>query len=214
VLFFAQFHRVCATNIGKSMKSPIRIAILASGSGSNAENICKYYLHRSDVEISLIISNKFSAFVHQRAQNLGIKSITLSNSSLSDEDTFLDVLREYQIDFIILAGYLLRIPVDVVRAFPHRIVNIHPALLPKYGGKGMYGDRVHEAVVEAGEKESGITIHFVDENYDEGSIFFQATCPVLENETPDDVAVKVHALEYLHYPAVIDQILQQQFYSL
>jgi len=196
------------------MKSPIRIAILASGSGSNAENICNYYSQRPDVEISLIISNKFSAFVHQRAQKLGIKSITLSNSSLCDDETFLNVLNEYQIDFIILAGYLLRIPVDVVRAFHHRIVNIHPALLPKYGGKGMYGDKVHEAVVEAGEKESGITIHFVDENYDEGSIFFQASCPVLENETPNDVAAKVHALEYLHYPAVIDQILKQEFYSL
>jgi len=196
------------------MKSPIRIAILASGSGSNAENICNYYSQRPDVEISLIISNKFSAFVHQRAQKLGIKSITLSNSSLCDDETFLNVLNEYQIYFIILAGYLLRIPVDVVRAFHHRIVNIHPALLPKYGGKGMYGDKVHEAVVEAGEKESGITIHFVDENYDEGSIFFQASCPVLENETPNDVAAKVHALEYLHYPAVIDQILKQEFYSL
>lgn len=193
------------------MKSPIRIAILASGSGSNAENICNYYAQRPDVEISLIISNKFSAFVHQRAQKLGIKSITLSNSSLSDDEIFLNLLKEYQIDFIILAGYLLRIPVDVVRAYPHRIVNIHPALLPKYGGKGMYGDRVHEAVVEAGEKESGISIHFVNENYDEGSILFQATCPILEKDTPKDVAAKVHALEHIHYPTVIDQVLQKEF---
>lgn len=193
------------------MKSPIRIAILASGSGSNAENICNYYAQRPDVEISLIISNKFSAFVHQRAQKLGIKSITLSNSSLSDDEIFLNLLKEYQIDFIILAGYLLRIPVDVVRAYPHRIVNIHPALLPKYGGKGMYGDRVHEAVVEAGEKESGISIHFVNENYDEGSILFQATCPILEKDTPKDVAAKVHVLEHIHYPTIIDQVLQKEF---
>ena len=196
------------------MLTPIRIAILASGSGSNAENICNYYSKRPDVDIRIIISNKFSAYVHQRAQKLGIKSITLSNSSLCDDEIFLNLLRENQIDFIILAGYLLRIPVDVVRAYPHRIVNIHPALLPKYGGKGMYGERVHQAVIEAGENESGITIHFVDENYDEGSIFFQATCPVFENDTPDDVAQKVHALEYLHYPAVIDQVLKQEFYPL
>jgi len=196
------------------MLTPIRIAILASGSGSNAENICNYYSKRSDVDIRIIISNKFSAYVHQRAQKLGIKSITLSNSSLCDDEIFLNLLRENQIDFIILAGYLLRIPVDVVRAYPHRIVNIHPALLPKYGGKGMYGERVHQTVIEAGEKESGITIHFVDENYDEGSIIFQATCPVFENDTPDDVAQKVHALEYLHYPAVIDQVLKQEFYPL
>jgi phosphoribosylglycinamide formyltransferase 1 len=211
VLFFAQFYKLCAINNKKSDMLPIHIAILASGSGSNAENIYTYFARRADVRIGIIISNKVDAFVHKRAERLGIPSITMSKSSLSDAATLLGVLRDYQTDFVVLAGFLLKIPDGVVRAFPHRIINIHPALLPKFGGKGMYGGKVHEAVVEAGEKESGITIHYVNENYDEGSVIFQAKCPVLENETPDDVASKVHALEYQYFPVIIDQVLQEKF---
>jgi len=190
---------------------PIRLAILASGSGSNAENIYNYFLNRSDVAISIILSNKADAYVHKRAEKMGIPSITLSKATLSDADTFLNVLRKYEVDFIVLAGYLLKIPDGVVKAYPNLMINIHPSLLPKYGGKGMYGDKVHESVVEAREKESGITIHLIDENYDEGSIVFQAKCEVLENDTPHDVASKVHALEYKHFPEIIDQVLQKEF---
>lgn len=190
---------------------PIRLAILASGSGSNAENIYNYFSNRPDVKISMIISNKADAYVHKRAERMGVPSITLSNASLSDVDTFLSVLREYEIDFIVLAGYLLKIPDGVVKAYPNHMINIHPSLLPKYGGKGMFGDKVHESVVEAREKESGITIHIIDENYDEGSIVFQAKCDVLENDTPKDVASKVHALEYEYFPVIIDQVLRKEF---
>lgn len=191
--------------------STIRLAILASGSGSNAENIHNYFSLRENVRICIIISNKQEAYVHQRALKMGIPSVTMSRVDLNDTEKILTVLRRYEIDFIVLAGYLLRIPDGLVKAFPNRILNIHPALLPKFGGKGMYGDKVHQSVVEAGEKESGITIHYVNENYDEGAIIFQAKCPVLENDTPEAVASKVHALEYQHFPVVIDQVLQKEF---
>jgi len=191
--------------------SPIHLAILASGSGSNAENICNYFSLRSDVKVCVIISNKPDAYVHQRAERLGVLSITCSKSELTDAESFLKVLKDFQIDFVVLAGYLLRIPAGLIKEYPHRIINIHPALLPKYGGKGMYGDRVHEAVVEAREKETGITVHYVNEDYDEGAIIFQAVCPVLEDDMPETVAYKVHALEYLHYPKVVDRVLQKEF---
>ena len=191
--------------------STISLAILASGSGSNAENIYNYFAQRTDIQISIIISNKADAYVHKRAERLGIPSITMSKSELSDSETVLDVLKQFQVDFVVLAGYLLRIPDGLVKAFPNRILNIHPALLPKFGGKGMYGDRVHQAVVESGDKESGITIHYVNENYDEGAIVFQAKCPVLDGDTPDAVASKVHALEYQYFPSVIGQVLQKEF---
>ena len=190
---------------------PIRLAILASGSGSNAENICQYFSQREDVQVCIIISNKAEAYVHQRAQKMGVPSLTMSKSELSDAETLIKVLNGYQADFVVLAGYLLRVPEGLVKAFPNRILNIHPALLPKFGGKGMYGDKVHQAVVEAGEKESGITIHYVNEHYDEGAIVFQAKCIVLDTDTPDAVASKVHALEYLHFPSVIDRVIQKEF---
>ena len=183
-----------------------KIAIFASGSGSNAENIVTYFKNNEKFEFSVILSNKADAFVHQRAKKLNIPSLTFSREAFSDGKTILDLLQKEEIDYIILAGFLLKIPQAIIEAFPDRIINIHPALLPKFGGKGMYGDRVHRAVVEAGETESGITIHYVNEHYDEGSIIFQAKCPVLATDSPDDVANKVHALEYEHFPKVIEQI--------
>jgi phosphoribosylglycinamide formyltransferase 1 len=191
--------------------SSIRLVLLASGSGSNAENIINYFSDSKDVKVSLIISNRADAYVHQRAEHLGVPSVTMSKAELSDASALLRVLREYRIDFIVLAGFLLKVPNGLMEAFPNRIVNIHPALLPKFGGKGMYGERVHQAVVEAGEKQSGITIHFVNENYDDGTIIYQATCPVLPADTPADVASKVHALEYQYYPVVLDRILREEF---
>lgn len=190
---------------------PIRLAILASGSGSNAANICAYFSGRKDIQVCVIISNKAEAYVHQRAQKWGIPSLTLSKLALMDTNEILRVFKEYQIDFVVLAGYLLQIPKGLVDVFPNRIVNIHPALLPKFGGKGMYGDRVHRAVVEAKEKESGITVHYVNELYDEGAVVFQAKCDVLETDTPEDVAEKVHDLEYRYFPSVIEQVIQKEF---
>lgn len=189
----------------------IKIAILASGSGSNAENIYNYFSGRKDVEISLIISNKVNAFIHSRAEKLGIPSLTISKQELDNTELVVEILKNHKIDFIVLAGYLLKIPTLLINSFPDKIVNIHPALLPKFGGKGMYGDNVHKAVIDSGEKISGITIHMVNENYDEGKTVFQATCPVNDNDSPDSLAHKVHELEYKHFPVVIDEILKKTF---
>ncbi|MDP4277162.1 MAG: phosphoribosylglycinamide formyltransferase [Bacteroidota bacterium] len=189
----------------------IRIALLASGSGTNAENIVRYFSGRKDVLISLIISNKPDAFVLKRAEKLGVPSVVMAKETLEHPDSLLAVLTEHKIDFIVLAGFLLKVPAEVIRSFPGRILNIHPALLPKHGGKGMYGNRVHEAVIHAGEKESGITIHLINEQYDEGAMVYQATCPVLPDDTPDVLAARIHLLEYEHYPRVIDETLKKVF---
>jgi len=189
----------------------IRIALLASGSGTNAENIVRYFSGRKDVLISLIISNKPDAFVLKRAEKLGVPSVVMAKETLEHPDSLLAVLTEHKIDFIVLAGFLLKVPAEVIRSFPGRILNIHPALLPKHGGKGMYGNRVHEAVIHAGEKESGITIHLINEQYDEGAMVYQATCPVLPDDTPDVLAARIHILEYEHYPRVIDETLKKVF---
>lgn len=184
----------------------LKIALFASGSGSNAENIVHYFSQNSNFSFPLIVSNKSVAFVHSRAKKLAIPSFTFSRDDFADGKKILMLLKEYNIDCIVLAGFLLKIPQTLILAFPNRIINIHPALLPKHGGKGMYGMRVHEAVAEANEAESGITIHYVNSNYDEGSIIFQVTCPVLPTDTPEMIAEKVHALEYEHFPKVIEEI--------
>jgi phosphoribosylglycinamide formyltransferase-1 len=185
-----------------------KIALFASGSGSNAENIIRYFSGNPNVEFPLILSNKADAFVHERAEKLGVKSYTFSKKEFDEGNEIVAFLIDKQIDFIVLAGFLLKISGPFLKTFPDKIINIHPALLPKYGGKGMYGHHVHEAVVNAGEKESGITIHFVNENYDEGNIIFQAKCPVLPEDTADMVAAKVHELEYIHFPRVIEGLIK------
>lgn len=185
----------------------IKVAIFASGSGSNAENISKYFEDNKDIRIELIVSNKPDAFVHQRARLLGIPSVTFSKSDFDSGEKVLDVLREKQVDFIVLAGFLLKVSPSILQAYPDCIVNIHPALLPKFGGRGMYGDRVHQAVVAAREKETGITIHYVNENYDEGDTIFQAKVEVAENDSPEKVAEKVHQLEYQYFPSIIEKVL-------
>jgi len=189
----------------------INLAIFASGSGSNAENIADYFKESKDVNIALIVSNRKDAFVHERAEKLHIESVTFSKSDFETTDNVLDYLKERDIDFIVLAGFLLKVPGNLLRAYPDKIINIHPALLPKYGGKGMYGDAVHKEVVDSGETESGITIHYVNENYDEGAVIFQAKCPVLAKDTYEDVAKKVHTLEYMHFPVIIDKLLKESF---
>lgn len=183
------------------------IAILASGSGSNAENIANYFTGSDYAQVTLIVANNPQAFVLERAKRLGIESITVTKKEFMEADTLIQEFGRRNIDFIVLAGFLLLVPQKLIDAYPGRIVNIHPALLPKHGGKGMYGDHVHNAVVAAGDTESGITIHLIDGDYDKGTTFFQATCPVLPSDTPHDVAEKVHALEYEHFPHVIEEIM-------
>ena len=185
---------------------PLKIAIFASGSGSNAENIIRVFLNDSKFEFPLIISNKKDAFVHERARNLNIPSFTFSREDFVNGIPILDLLIENSIDCIVLAGFLLKVPEVLINAFPDKIINIHPALLPKYGGKGMYGHHVHEAVATSGDTESGITIHYVNARYDEGNIIFQAKCPVFPTDTADMIADKVHALEYEHFPRVIGEL--------
>ena len=184
-----------------------RIAIFASGSGSNAENIANYFSKSREVDICLFLTNNANAFVLERAKKLGIKSKVFTKDEFLKTDNILHFLYKNDINFIVLAGFLLKIPENLIKAFPNKIINIHPALLPKYGGKGMYGDNVHKAVVEAKEKESGITIHYVNENYDEGKIIFQAKCDVLPEDTYQDVAAKIHELEYEHFPKVIENAI-------
>ncbi len=185
-----------------------RIAIFASGSGTNAENIIKYFASNEKIEIACVVTNKKDAFVLKRAENLNIDSKFFSKDDFFDTTNVIKYLIEKKINFIILAGFLLKIPQNIINLFPQNIINIHPALLPKFGGKGMYGDNVHKAVVESKEIETGITIHYVNENYDEGTIIFQEKCPILDSDTYEDVAKKVHALEYTHFPVVIENILK------
>jgi len=201
----AHFYVFCAFLVfGKAMK---RMVIFASGDGTNAENIIRYFHDNEMVEVVSVYSENASARVHHRAKRLGIPSITFPKESLSGGTSVLKKLAEDGADFIVLAGFLKKIPDAILRAYPKKILNIHPALLPKHGGKGMYGMRVHQAVVAAGDTESGITIHFINDRYDEGQVVFQARCPVAPTDTPEDVATKVHALEYAHYPAVLERVL-------
>ena len=184
-----------------------KIAIFASGSGTNAENIAAYFKDRDYADISLILTNKQDAPVLQRAKNYNIASVVFDRHTLYETDEIINLLNNNNIHFIVLAGFLWLVPQNVLRNFPQRIINIHPALLPRYGGKGMYGRRVHEAIIENGEKESGITIHYVNEEYDKGDIIFQATCEVLPSDTPESLAARVHELEYKHFPQMIDKLI-------
>ncbi|MPR35481.1 phosphoribosylglycinamide formyltransferase [Salmonirosea aquatica] len=187
-----------------------RIAIFASGSGSNAEAIARYLADDTEVQISLILTNNPEAGVIQRARRLHIPVLVFDRKTFYESDRIVEMLLNQKIDLVVLAGFMMLIPNVLIQAFPRRIINIHPALLPRYGGKGMYGHFVHEAVVAAGEVESGITIHYVNEVYDEGEIIFQASCAISSADTPDDVARKVQALEHAHYPRVVGQLLGSQ----
>ncbi len=183
------------------------IAILASGSGSNAENISLYFKGSNSVKVVLIATENPSAMVIERAKRLGIDHAIFTMDQMRN-GAFLKILMAKHVDFIVLAGFLKLIPDNLIQAYPNKIINIHPALLPKYGGKGMYGNRVHEAVIANGEPESGITIHYVNGQYDDGAIIFQARCPVVISDNAETLALKVHELEYLHYPRVIESVLK------
>ncbi|MBR6292715.1 MAG: phosphoribosylglycinamide formyltransferase [Bacteroidales bacterium] len=189
------------------MGKPIRLAILGSGNGTNAQQISEYFAGRTDVEVACIIYNKRDAYIAERAKRLGIESRYFGRADFYENGAVMEYLRQKQADWIILAGFLWLVPQDMLAAFPGRIINIHPALLPKYGGKGMYGHHVHEAVVANHESESGITIHIVDEHYDRGTTLFQARCTVTPDDTPDTLAAKIHLLEKEHFPRVIDRTI-------
>jgi len=184
-----------------------RIAVFASGAGSNAENLIKYFSTKNSGKVVLVLSNKPHAPVLERAAKLGIESAIFDRDEFYTSEKVLKMLTERNVDFVVLAGFLWFIPDYLTRAFDGRIVNIHPALLPAYGGKGMYGDKVHSAVLEAGEKESGITIHYVNEIYDSGDIIFQARCSVLPGDDIHSLAARVHELEYRYFPQVVEEVI-------
>lgn len=183
-----------------------KIAILASGSGTNAEAITRFFQQSDKGMVVLICSNKTNAYVLERARQLGVPSMIFSKQDL-ESGVLTQQLVEQKIDWVVLAGFLLKVPENLIQAFPNKIVNIHPALLPKFGGKGMYGAHVHEAVKAAGETHTGITIHLVNEQYDEGKIIFQAAVEVTPEDTPESIASKVHELEYKYFPNVIESLL-------
>ena len=183
------------------------IVLFASGNGSNVQRIVEYFADSDTVNVSLIVSNKADAYVLERAKKLNIDSLLINRELFYQSDKVVKTLQNLQTDLIVLAGFLWLIPENLIEAFPKKIINIHPALLPKYGGKGMYGMRVHEAVIANKESYSGISIHYVNPLYDEGTIIFQEKCELSENDTPENVAEKVHVLEYTHYPKVIEELL-------
>jgi phosphoribosylglycinamide formyltransferase-1 len=188
-------------------KSVKNIAILASGAGSNAQKILEHFSNRMDIAVRLIVSNKQEAGVLNIAKVASIDTFIVTRESFYATTDLLVELDKRNIDFIVLAGFLWLIPPYLIQHYPDRIINIHPALLPKYGGKGMYGHFVHEAVYLAKDNHSGITIHYVNEKYDEGSIVFQERCEILPSDQPEDIAKKVQILEHLYYPTVIDQLV-------
>ena len=183
-----------------------RLAVFVSGGGTNLQRIAEYFAPNPEVEIACVVSNNKDAYANQRAKNLGIPLKVIDRQQFNDK-SFSEELKSLNVDLVVLAGFLWLVPQHLIDAFPNRIINIHPALLPKYGGKGFYGHHVHEAVVAAHEKESGITIHYVNERYDSGNIIFQAKVALSKNDTPDDVAAKIHVLEQMNFPVVIENLL-------
>jgi formyltetrahydrofolate-dependent phosphoribosylglycinamide formyltransferase len=224
--FFNKYVKKIGKRIGLTPKPPKggfrRLAIFASGAGSNAQKIIEYFdlnpnpspqvekgTNSPKIEVALIASNNPAAGVLQIAAKENIPTLIIKKEKFFRGNGYVDELKEKQIDFIVLAGFMWKIPDALIKAYSNRIINIHPALLPKYGGKGLYGNHVHEAVLANKEKESGISIHYVDEIYDHGKIIFQARCAVMENDTADSLAQRIHTLEYKHYPKVIEEVVSQ-----
>ena len=186
-----------------------RIAIFASGAGTNAENLILYFNAHKEIHISLIVCNKPGAGVIEKAENLGVPTLMVNREDWKYATRVVEWLKMNSIDFIVLAGFLWLIPAELIQAYPNRILNIHPALLPKYGGKGMYGANVHEAVHKNRESESGISIHFVNEKYDEGEVAFQKSFQIIPSDTPQSIAQKVHELEYEYFPKVVEDVVRK-----
>ncbi len=183
------------------------IAIFASGSGSNAEKIIQHFNAKNIAQVACVFSNKSDAYVLNRAKKHNIPTQFFPFKEWRTPTNIIQKLKDFNVDYIVLAGFLLKVPQALIHLYPNRIINIHPALLPKYGGKGMYGENVHKAVIEAKEKESGITIHFIDEDYDKGTTIFQAKCKVLPTDTPESLAEKIHKLEHQYYPKTIEEVI-------
>ncbi|WP_316807047.1 phosphoribosylglycinamide formyltransferase [Pedobacter agri] len=186
-----------------------RIAIFASGSGSNAQKLMEHFKRSNDTEIALVLTNNADAYVLQRADNFEIPSHIFDKHEFYKTEEIIDLLKNLDIDFIVLAGFLWLIPQNLIAAYPGRIINIHPAILPKFGGKGMYGDHVHNAVIEAGETEGGITIHYVDENYDEGEYIYQARYKIDKGDNLEMIKFKGQQLEHLHYPRIVETLVKK-----
>lgn len=186
-----------------------QIAIFASGAGTNAENLIRYFRTSDVAQVVLVLTNKAQAGVLDRAHQLEVPTYIFDKETLNSTSEVIDRLKEARIDWVILAGFLLKVPISLVQAYPDHILNIHPALLPKYGGKGMYGRHVHQAVLDARETETGISIHFVNENYDEGAMIAQRSVSLGQDETVDSIAEKVHQLEYLWFPQIVEQTIAQ-----
>lgn len=184
-----------------------RIVIFASGGGTNAENIIKFFQNSSNASVIQVLTNNPHAKVLERAKKLNVSALSFNRMAFTKTDDVLHILKAAKPDLIILAGFLWKFPEHILNVFPNKVINVHPALLPKYGGKGMYGMHVHKAVVENNETETGITIHYVNEHYDEGAIIFQAKCSVTSSDTPQDVAAKIHELEMKHFPVVANKLL-------
>lgn len=213
--FFKQYLLKIRNRMSGQKQTTQSVAIFASGAGSNAEKIIQQMNIAAETgtknfTVNLIISNRPTAGVLAIAAKYHIDTFIIEKEPFLNGDGYVNELTARGIQFIVLAGFLWKIPLTLIKAYPNKIINIHPALLPKYGGKGMYGDKVHQAVIAAGEKESGITIHYVDELYDHGNIIFQAKCTVEQNDTAATLAKKIHQLEHQHYPAVIEKLLQMQ----
>lgn len=191
----------------KAPKKIFNVALFASGSGSNAENICNYFKHHSSIKIGMIVTNNPQAGVIKRAERLKVPVEVVSKEIYADGENLTTLLKRYNIDFVVLAGYLKLIPAELIKNFEHSIINVHPALLPAFGGHGMYGMKVHEAVKNAGENKTGITIHYVNSRFDEGEIIFKVETKVDSEDTPQTIANKVHKLEYEYFPKVIERVI-------
>lgn len=187
-----------------------RIAIFASGAGSNAAKIIEYFTNHDSIGVTLVVTNNPGAGVVEVALKAKIPWLLIEKEEFFRGSGYVPLLKEHRIDFVVLAGFLWKIPASLLKAYPSSIINIHPALLPAYGGKGMYGTTVHAAVIRAGEPQSGITIHFVDEEYDNGGIIFQDRCDVSPEDTPGSLAQKIHELEHAHFPRIIEQVINLQ----
>lgn len=198
----------CFHHLQLQMEKVFRIAIFASGSGTNAEVLIKHFSNSSLARVAVIFTNRKDAFVIQRAIKLGVPSVVFDKSGFYETDEVFLKLKELNIDLIVLAGFLWLVPDQLISAFPNRIINIHPALLPDFGGKGMYGARVHEAVIASGRTESGISIHLIDHEYDKGKILFQGRCKVFANDTAESLAQRIHQLEHQYFPEVIEEYLK------
>lgn len=205
--FFRNYLQRMANRMTGKVNTIRRIAIFASGAGSNAAKIIEHLQKNQHIQVALIVCNKPEAGVLNIAKANNIETLLIEKEIFFRGDAHVNTLKAKHIDFIVLAGFLWKVPAALIQAYPNKIINIHPALLPKYGGKGMYGNFVHEAVVASGDTESGITIHYVNENFDEGKHIFQASCVVSKDDTPDMVAAKIHQLEHQHFPRVVEEVV-------